>query len=167
MPAGWWDAFIGPGRAIDTDRFAVLCVNYLGGCYGSTGPASLDPTTGRHRVEPGGDLRRHSRQPGAVARPPGIDRLHAGGGRSAAMSQSGHPVPAALDRHPDSRRAADHALQRLHNFEQKVAILHDPDFAGGDFYEGPSPDRGLALARMIGHKTFVSLSAIEERPEGR
>ncbi len=45
---GWWDAFVGPGRAIDTDRFAVLCVNYLGGCYGSTGPASLDPMTGRH-----------------------------------------------------------------------------------------------------------------------
>ncbi|HEY5651803.1 MAG TPA: homoserine O-acetyltransferase, partial [Acidimicrobiia bacterium] len=43
---GWWDGYVGPGRGIDTDRYAVLCVNYLGGCYGSTGPASIDPSTG-------------------------------------------------------------------------------------------------------------------------
>jgi len=47
MHAGWWDGFIGPRKALDTTRFAVICVNYLGGCYGSTGPASIDPGTGR------------------------------------------------------------------------------------------------------------------------
>ncbi|MDH3248840.1 MAG: alpha/beta fold hydrolase, partial [Acidimicrobiia bacterium] len=46
LHAGWWDGYIGPGRGIDTDRYAVLCVNYLGGCYGSTGPSSIDPSTG-------------------------------------------------------------------------------------------------------------------------
>ncbi|MFM8360936.1 MAG: alpha/beta fold hydrolase, partial [Verrucomicrobiota bacterium] len=54
-------------------------------------------------------------------------------------------------------------LQRLHNFEQICAIEADPNFRGGDYYDGPRPERGLALARIIGHKTFVSLSAMEER----
>jgi homoserine O-acetyltransferase len=58
------------------------------------------------------------------------------------------------------------ALQFIHNFEQVIAIVNDPDFAGGDYYDGPGPDRGLALARMIGHKTFVSLAAMKERARG-
>ena len=110
---GWWDAFIGPGRAIDTDRFAVLCVNYLGGCYGSTGPASLDPTTGRHYgssfpavtfddiVDSQVRLLDHL----------GIDRLHAvvGGSVGGQMCLSlATRYPQRLDRHPDRRRAADH-----------------------------------------------------------
>jgi homoserine O-acetyltransferase len=55
------------------------------------------------------------------------------------------------------------ALQFIHNFEQIIAIVNDPNFHGGDYYDGPAPDGGLALARMIGHKTFVSLTAMEER----
>ncbi len=169
---GWWDPFIGPGRAIDTDRFAVLCVNYLGGCYGSTGPASLDPATGRPYgstfpavtfddiVDSQVRLLDHL----------GIDRLHAVvggsvGGQMCLSLATRYPQRVSIVI-PIATGLQTTALQRLHNFEQKVAILHDPDFAGGDFYEGQPPDRGLALARMIGHKTFVSLSAIEERARG-
>ena len=169
---GWWDPFVGPGRAIDTDRFAVICVNYLGGCYGSTGPASLDPATGRPYgstfpavtfddiVDSQVRLLDHL----------GIDRLHAVvggsvGGQMCLSLATRYPQRVSIVI-PIATGLQTTALQRLHNFEQKVAILHDPDFAGGDFYQGPPPDRGLALARMIGHKTFVSLSAIEERARG-
>ena len=169
---GWWDPFIGSGRAIDTDRFAVLCVNYLGGCYGSTGPASLDPETGRPYgstfpavtfddiVDSQVRLLDHL----------GIDRLHAVvggsvGGQMCLSLATRYPQRVSIVI-PIATGLATTVLQRLHNFEQKVAILHDPDFADGDFYGGSPPDRGLALARMIGHKTFVSLSAIEERARG-
>ncbi len=169
MHQGWWDDFVGPGRAIDTDRFAVICVNYLGGCYGSTGPASLDPSTGR----PWG-----SRFP-AVAlvdivdsqvrllEALGIERLHAViggsvGGLMCAVLATKYPnlvetvVPLAAGFEVTS-------LQVLHNFEQMFAIVADPAFDNGDYYPGPGPRLGLALARMIGHKTFVSLDALRER----
>ncbi len=166
---GWWDGFVGPGRALDTDRFAVLCINYLGGCYGSTGPASENPVTG---------------QPYGGAFPAitiddivdsqvwlldrlGIDRLHAVTGASigALMCLS------LATRYPDrvdvvipiAGGLEVTALQFIHNFEQTNAIINDPNFNGGDYYGGKSPDRGLALARMIGHKTFVSLAAMQER----
>lgn len=167
--SGWWNKFIGPGRALDTDQFAVICVNYLGGCYGSTGPASLNP---------------HTDKPFGSSFPEvafcdivdsqirlldelGIDQLHAVTGASVGgvMSLS------LATRYPDRVRIVipiaaglrTTPLQLIHNFEQTTAIVTDTDFAGGDYYEGPHPDRGLALARMIGHKTFVSLQAMEER----
>ena len=116
--SGWWDAFIGPGLAVDTNRFCVVCVNYLGGCYGSTGPGSIDPRTGR---------------PYGASFP---------------------PVATAIE--------VSH-LQHLLILEQVLAIENDPHFNGGDYYDGATPDRGLALARMISHKTFISLRTIQRR----
>lgn len=166
---GWWSRFVGPGLAIDTDRFFVISVNYLGGCYGSTGPSSTNPETGR----PYGSAFPEVRAIDVVnAQLPlldhlGVERLHAAigasvGGLLALVLATAHPervrnvipIAAGLETTP---------LQFLHNFEQTVAILGDPDFRGGDYYDGPHPDRGLALARMIGHKTFVSLEAMAER----
>jgi len=166
---GWWDAFIGPGLAFDTDRYFVICANYLGGCYGSTGPASVDPSTGApygssfpsvafcDMVDVQLRLIEHL----------GITRLHAAVGGST----GGMMAISLATRYPDlvdvvipvAAGLRVTALQTIHNFEQVTAIQNDADFAGGDYHGGPLPNKGLALARMIGHKTFVSLDAMEER----
>lgn len=172
MHIGWWDAFIGPGRALNTDKFAVICANYVGGCYGSTGPASINPVTSK----PYGGSFPEVTVADVVASQVrlldhlGISRLHAvvGGSVGGMMCLwfATHypdrvrfvvPIAAGLRATP---------LHIIHNFEQINAILNDPNFNHGDFYEGPPPHAGLALARMIGHKTFVSLSAMEERASG-
>lgn len=166
---GWWDQFVGPGKAIDTRRFFVVCANYLGGCYGSTGPASTDPKTGQPygssfpRITLSDVVDTQMRLLDHL----GIDRLHAVIGASLGglmcLSLATRypervgivvPIAAALEVTP---------LQRIHNFEQICAIEQDPDFGGGDYYDDRPPDRGLALARMISHKTYVSLHTMEDR----
>ena len=166
---GWWDGFVGSGKALDTDRFAVLCVNYLGGCYGSTGPASVDPETGRPYgsrfpwVSVGDIVASQMRLLDHL----GIGRLHAVTGASLGalmcLTLATHYPDRVNTVVPIAGGLEVTALQFIHNFEQIVAIINDPHFGDGDYYDGPSPDRGLALARMIGHKTFVSLAAMEER----
>jgi homoserine O-acetyltransferase/O-succinyltransferase len=166
---GWWDDFIGPGRGLDTEDFFVICVNYLGGCYGSTGPGSVDPRTGKPYgprfpqltiadiVDSQVELLNHL----------GIDIVHAALG----ASLGGLLALSLASRYPERVRTVipfatgirTTALQRLHNLEQICAIESDPDFRAGEYYDGRPPNRGLALARMIGHKTFVSLGAMEER----
>jgi homoserine O-acetyltransferase len=166
---GWWDEFIGPGKGIDTDHFFVVCVNYLGGCYGSTGPASRDPKTGRPYGPRFPQLTIADIVDSQLALIDwlGIERLHAAVG----ASLGGLMALSLATRYPERVRtviplaagAAVTPLQRIHNFEQICAIEADPDFRGGDYYEQRSPERGMGLARMIGHKTFVSLRALEER----
>ncbi len=166
---GWWDDFIGPGRGIDTSHFFVICVNYLGGCYGSTGPGSVDPRTGRPYGPrfPQLTVADIVDSQMALLDHLGIGTLHAAVG----ASLGGLMALSLATRYPERVRTiipfatgvAITPLQRLHNFEQICAIESDPNFRGGDWYGGPPPDRGLALARIIGHKTFVSLSAMEER----
>lgn len=166
---GWWDGFIGPGKAIDTDRFFVICANYLGGCYGSTGPSSIDPATGR----PFGSsfpnvcfadmVDAHLPLLGHL----GIDKLHGVVGGST----GGMMVLSLATRHPDlvdvvipvASGVRTTSLHVIHNFEQITAIENDPNFAGGDYYDGPAPDSGLTLARMIQHKTFVSTDSLKSR----
>ncbi|MDH3306958.1 MAG: homoserine O-acetyltransferase [Acidimicrobiia bacterium] len=166
---GWWTAFVGPGKPIDTDRFFVIGANYLGGCYGSTGPSSIDPATG----SPYGSAFPHLTVADIVDTQValldhlGIETLHAviGGSVGGMMCLS------LATRHPGRVRKVipiaaglrTTELQFIHNFEQTNAILGDPDFRGGDYYAGQHPDSGLALARMVGHKTFVSLTAMSER----
>jgi len=168
LHVGWWEQLIGPGRAIDTDRWFVVCANYLGGCYGSTGPSSTDPATDRRHgasfpavgfgdmVDADMRLLDHL----------GIGRLHAAVGGST----GGFMVLSLATRYPDrvevvvpvAAGLGATALQIVHNFEQISAIAADPAFAGGAYGDTP-PVAGLALARMIGHKTFVSLSAMRTR----
>ena len=166
---GWWDRFVGPGKAVDTNRFFVVCANYLGGCYGSTGPSSVNPKTGR----PYGASFPHVRAADVVDSQIhlldhlGIEKLHAVIGASLGglmcMSLATRypervgiviPIAASLDVSP---------LQRIHNFEQICAIEQDPHFRGGDYYDGSAPERGLSLARMISHKAYVSLHTMENR----
>jgi len=172
VQAGWWDGFIGPDKALDTRRFCVLCVNYLGGCYGSTGPASVNPETGR----PWGPTFPVLRMSDIVDSQMrlldhlGVRRLHA----TIGASIGGFLCLVTATRYPDRVRIVvpigtgveTTVYQRILNFEQITAIEGDPNFKGGDYYDGPKPDIGLALARRIAHKTFVSLEALRERARG-
>lgn len=166
---GWWDPFIGPGRALDTDQFAVICVNYLGGCYGSTGPSSIDPETGAPYGSrfPELTLTDIVDSQMRLLDELGVSRLHAVIGGSV----GGMMAVVAATRYPDrvdivvpiAAGLGVTSLQVIHNFEQMFAIVSDPEFKGGDYYGGPGPEIGLAHARMIGHKTFVSLEALRRR----
>ena len=166
---GWWDDFVGPGKIIDTDRFFVVCANYLGGCYGSTGPSSINPETGK---EYGGDFPQISFGDIVDSQLPlydelGIETFHAAIG----SSLGGMLVLNFATRYPERvNRVVPVAcglesttLTRVHNLEQILAIENDPNYINGHYYDGPAPLRGLALARMISHKTFVSLQAMEAR----
>ena len=167
--AGWWDGFIGSGKAVDTDRFFVICANYLGGCYGSTGPASMNPETGKHH---GAEFPRVSlvdivRSQMALLDRLGIQKLHACVGASLGGLLSLLLATRFPDRVdivvPFATGAEITPLQRLLNFEQIFAIESDPMFKGGGYSLNEPPNTGLAVARMIGHKTFVSLDAMQER----
>ena len=168
MVVGWWHEFIGPGRAIDTDHFCVICVNYIGGCYGSTGPLSTDPASGERwgptfpRVRFSDSVRAAMRLVDRL----GIDVLHAGIG----PSTGGMAVLDLAVMYPERVRnvvvvAAGMEvtpLQRIHNFEQIQAIANDPRFDGGNYPPGTELE-GMKIARQINHKTFVSLRTLRRR----
>jgi homoserine O-acetyltransferase len=169
MQDGWWNDIIGEGKALDTSKYFILSANYLGGCYGSTGPASIDPATGK----PYGSSFPHvtaadqAQLQSQLLDHLGIGKLHAVVGASV----GGLIALTFATRFPDRVKhvisiAAGYkttVLNRLILFEQILAIENDPHFNGGDYYDGPGPLYGLALARMISHKTFVHLDAIERR----
>lgn len=160
---GWWDTMIGPGKPIDTNRFFVVGVNNLGGCHGSTGPSSLNPATG----EPWG-----SRFPVVVvndwvvsqarlADRLGIQRWAAVIGGSLGGMQALRWSVTFPDRLRHALVIASAPKLTAQNIAfndvARNAILTDPDFHGGDFYaHGVIPRRGLRLARMLGHITYLS-----------
>lgn len=167
---GWWDNFVGPGKPLDTRKFFVIGVNNLGGCYGSTGPKSIDPETG----EPYG-----SRFPFVTvedwveAQARLADRL--GISEFAAViggSLGGMQALSWALQYPERVRhvlaiatAPKLSAQNIaFNEVARQAILTDPDFHGGDYYRyGVVPKRGLMLARMIGHITYLSDDAMAEK----
>ncbi|MFC7336837.1 homoserine O-acetyltransferase [Haloferula chungangensis] len=169
MHNGWWNDIIGPGKALDTNKYFIVCANYLGGCYGSSGPSSINPETGK----PYGSAFPHVTAADQVEAQSklldrlGIDQLHAAVGPSV----GGLLALTFATRFPERVRnvisiAAGYkttVLNRLILFEQILAIENDPYFNGGDYYENGSPAYGLALARMISHKTFVHVDAFEQR----
>ncbi len=166
---GWWGDMIGPGLAIDTDRYFVICANYLGGCYGSTGPCSIHPETGK----PWGSSFPHVTAADQVEIQArlldyfGIETLKAVIGPSV----GGLVALTFATRFPErvtnvisiASGYKTTVLNRLVLFEQILAIENDRNFNGGDYYDNGPPLYGLALARMISHKTFVHLDAIERR----
>lgn len=169
MHAGWWEDMIGPGKALDTDRFCIICANYLGGCYGTTGPSSINPGTG----EPWGSIFPHItaadqvRATAVLLDHLGVDVLHgvvgpSVGGLLALTFATTFPqrVQRVVSLAAGFKTTV---LNRLILFEQILAIENDPNFQGGDYYRTQPPLYGLALARMISHKTFVHLDAIERR----
>ena len=167
---GWWDNIVGPGRPLDTDRFFVVGVNNLGGCHGSTGPSSINPATGKPW---GADFPLvavvdwvHAQA--RLADLLGIDAWAAVIGGSLGGMQALRwtiTFPERI-RHALVIAAAPKltAQNIAFNDVARQAILSDPDFHGGHYYEhGVKPWRGLRLARMLGHITYLSDDQMGER----
>lgn len=167
---GWWDDCIGPGKAFDTDRFFVICSNVLGSCYGSSGPRSINPDTGKpygllFPVVTIGDMVRAQVK---LIDHLGIDKLLcvAGG------SMGGMQVLEWAAHHPDRLIAAiPIAATARHSpmliaFSEvgRQAIYADPYWNHGDYYEAEKkPDAGLAVARMVGHITYLSDRSMQQK----
>ncbi len=171
--AGWWEIMVGPGKCIDTDRYFVICQNVLGGCRGTTGPNSVNPETGRPYGNgfpeiTVGDMVRLQRR---VIERLGIRRLLGAVGGS----MGGQQVVGWATMFPDqiagamtlatSARLTAQAL--AFDVVGRNAISRDPNFNGGEYYENGSggPMVGLAIARMIGHITYLSREAMSRKFE--
>jgi len=167
---GWWDNLVGPGKPLDTRRFFVVGNNYLGSCFGSTGPASLNPATGKPW---GADFPVVTVEDWVEAQARLADRL--GIERFAAVIGGSLGAMQALQwtlsypervRHSLVIAAAPRLSAQNIAFNEvaRQAIMTDPDFHGGHYYEkGVVPSRGLRIARMIGHITYLSNDAMMEK----
>jgi homoserine O-acetyltransferase/O-succinyltransferase len=159
---GWWDVMIGRGRALDTTKYFVICSNLLGGCYGTTGPSSTSPETGRPYGSsfPQITIRDMVAVQRELVERLGVKRLAAVVGGSMGGMQT---IEWAL-RHPDLVDTAILVATGARATPQSIAIhkvgveaiLADPCFRGGDYYGGEPPKQGLAIARMLGHVTYLS-----------
>ena len=166
---GWWDNMIGPGKAFDTNRYFVFCSNVLGGCRGTTGPGSIDPATGcpyamSFPVITISDMVRLQKM--LVDRLE-IPRLLAVSGGSMGGMQALEWAVAYPDRVvsaiPIASTTRHSAQQIAFNEVGRQAIMADPDWNGGNYYGGKPPARGLAVARMVGHITFMSDDSMHEK----
>ena len=167
---GWWDNLVGPGKPLDTDRFFVIGVNNPGSCFGSTGPMSVNPASGRPY---GADFPVVTVEDWVDAQARLVQRL--GIRRLAAVlggSLGGMQALAWTLRHPQALRhciavatAPNLSAQNIaFNEVARRAIVTDPDFHGGHFYaHGVLPKRGLRVARMIGHITYLSDDAMAQK----
>lgn len=159
---GWWEGFIGPGLAIDTDRFFVVCANLLGGCYGSTGPSSLDPRNGEPYATnfPIITVRDMANAQLMLLDHLGIDRLHASVGASLGGMLSvmvGALVPERVDRIISiSAALRSHPQSVAMRFVQREAVMADPEWNEGHYYGTSFPHRGLRVAREMGTITYRS-----------
>lgn len=166
---GWWNLFIGPGKAFDTDKYFIICANYIGGCYGSTGPSSLNPETGTRFGSSFPNVTVHDvvQSQARLLDKLKIDKLLAVVGPSTgglACVSFATMFPERVDLViPIATGTKTTVLNRIILLEQILAIENDPRFQGGEYYETGVPETGLSLARMISHKTFVHLNAIERR----
>ena len=159
---GWWDAVVGPGKALDTRRYFVLCANVLGSCYGTTGPSSLNPATGKPyglsfpMVTVSDWVQLQARLLDAL----GIARLHAVVGGSLGGQQViewALAFPERVHKCVVLAASARMSAQGLgFNAVGRHAVMHDGDFGDGDYYGRNQPQDGLAVARMLAHITYLS-----------
>ena len=166
---GWWDIIIGPGKSLDTDKFFIICSNVLGGCKGTTGPSSINPKTGKPygldfpfiTVKDMVDIQKR------LLEHLGIKKLFAVVGGSF----GGMQVLQWCISYPDMVRLAVPIATSAYSSPQQIAfnevgrraITSDPDWAGGDYYGQAQPARGLSLARMIGHITYLSDESMRQK----
>ena len=166
---GWWDIMVGPGKGIDTDKYFVVCSNILGSCMGSTGPSSLNPKTQKpygleFPVITIGDMVRAQR---ALMDHLGIQKILSVIGGSI----GGLQVLEWAVQYPDivfsavplATTARHSALAIAFNEVARQAIMADPHWNRGDYYDGKKPDLGLAVARMIGHITYLSDDSMRKK----
>jgi homoserine O-acetyltransferase len=163
---GWWEMMVGPGKGIDTNHYFCICSNVIGGCQGTTGPASLNPQTGRPygATFPLISIRDMVEAQRQLLDYLGIIKLHAiiggsMGGMQALQWAASYPEQshrilalATTHRHTAQQIAFDEVGRR--------AIIADPLWNGGNYYNGSTPAHGLAVARMIGHITYLSESGM-------
>lgn len=166
---GWWDAMIGPGKPLDTDRYFVVCANNLGGCHGSSGPGSIDPDTGRpyglrFPVATIGDSVRAHRML--------LDRLEIGRLHSVIGGcMGGFQALEWMVRFPEfiesavvisaTPQSSPHTLALWEVIRQ--TIMADPDFQGGDYYGGEEPKTGMGLTSMFGMMLWMSREMMERK----
>ena len=169
-PSGWWERMVGPGRAIDTNRYHVICANVLGGCSGTTGPLSVNPGTGRpygaafpqYSFDDAVDVFR------LFLRQLGVRKLAAliGG------SYGGLQVVNWITRYPDEMEKACLIATSATLNTQAIAfsvmsrnsITDDPNWRGGDYYlDGQAPRAGLAAARQLAHITYLSRELLQQK----
>jgi homoserine O-acetyltransferase len=166
---GWWDEAVGPGKAFDTDRYFILCSNVIGGCSGSTGPSSINPETGRpyglsFPVVTVADMIEAQRWLLDALDIPTI--LCATGGSMGGMQAIQWAVS-----YPDRVRSALVLASTARTSAQTIAlnevprqaIYADPNWNEGDYYGKEPPNAGLAVARMIGHITYLSEKSMREK----
>ncbi|OPX86736.1 MAG: Homoserine O-acetyltransferase [Pelotomaculum sp. PtaB.Bin104] len=166
---GWWDGMIGPGKAFDSNKYFIICSNILGSCYGTTGPSSINPETGRPYglsfpvVTVGDWVRLQERLISYL----GIKRLRAVVGGSLGGQQA---LEWALA-YPDRVEAAIVIASATHLGDQGLAfnavarhaIRTDPNFQNGNYYNTTAPRQGLAAARMLGHITYLSETSMHRK----
>jgi homoserine O-acetyltransferase len=167
---GWWETMVGPGKPIDTNRYFVICVNVLGACMGSTGPREINPATGKpyglaFPVITVADMVRAQK---LLIDHLGIEKLFcvlggSMGGMQVLQWASAYPervfaaVPIATGARHSAQNIAFHEVGRQ-------AIMADPDWCHGDYLtQGRTPKRGLAVARMAAHITYLSESALHQK----
>ena len=166
---GWWDSMIGPGKGFDTDKYFVICANILGGCMGTTGPSSINPETGApfgldFPMMTIGDIIESQK---SLLDHLGISTLHTVVGGSV----GGMQVMEWCVRYPDMVRSAipiattmrHSALAIAFNEVARQAIMVDPKWNRGNYYDSEKPDLGLSVARMIGHVTYLSDEAMRRK----
>jgi len=166
---GWWSRLIGPGKALDTDRYFVICSNTLGGCQGTTGPSSPNPADGlpygsRFPILTVEDMvSAQVRLLDAL----GIERLLCVAGGSMGGMQALEwtvQAPTRVKKAFITASTASHsAMQIAFNEAARQAIIRDPAWQGGDYALGEGPDQGLAVSRMIGHLSFLSEQAFASK----
>jgi homoserine O-acetyltransferase len=166
---GWWEDMVGPGKAFDTNKYFVICPNVLGSCKGTSGPISLDPKTGKSFAL---DFPVITIQDIVTVQKRLIDHLgiktllNVAGGSMGGMQSltwavmypdmvQSSIVIAACHRHT-AQQIALHEVGRQ-------AVMTDPDWHGGDYYDKEVPKRGLAIARMVGHITYMSQASMERK----
>ena len=175
-PSGWWEGMVGPGRAIDTNRYHVICANVLGGCSGTTGPMSINPDTGKpygssfpqYTFDDAVDVFR------MLLKELGVKKIAAliGG------SYGGLQVVNWMTRYPDEMEKACLIATSAHLNTQAIAfsvmsrtsITDDPKWNGGDYYlegDGKGPKAGLASARQLAHITYLSRELLQQKFERR
>ena len=166
---GWWDVMIGPGKAFDTDRYFIICTNILGGCYGTTGPSTVNPATEQPWAMhfPVITMADMTRVQAAALDALGIESLLAvSGGSMGGMNALQWTVL-----YPQRVRSAiiiaathRHSPQQIaFNELSRQSIMADPQWNQGNYYDGPGPGLGLAIARMTGHITYLSEKGMERK----
>ncbi len=166
---GWWDRYIGPGKAFDTNRFFIICSNCIGGCRGSTGPSSINPQTGKPYALtfPFITIRDMVKAQKGLIDYLGIPKLLAVAGGSMGGMQAMEWAVTFPDRIAAAipiATTANHSAQNIAlNEVGRQAILADPHWNRGDYYDSEPPAKGLAVARMVGHISYLSDRAMHEK----